>query len=423
MFTVLFALCSVVLFLVAALVVDLGLARDVKGKSQNAADAAALAAGNVIYADGTGRPNWLGAVAAAEEYGTANLGTTADDWSGCTDADRPAGYYVVPGTTPCISFDDPIAPTHVRVRMPDRVVQTGFGSLTGVQEIGIGTGAEASLHIGYRSPCGICVVGTALHDIQNGEIEVLNANLRANGSMNLQSNGHITVNGGSIGVQGTATGANYSPSAITGIRPIPDPLAAYVPPPLPPSPASYKTNPCTDGPGIYSTVSVTAQSVCTLQPGIYYVTGTWSITSQGSMDATSGVTLFFTCSTSVNGVNQPRACASTGESGGQLNASGQGGLAIKPPTSGPTQGISVMYDRHNTSGLVYTGQGSLRQTTGTFYAPAAELLFNGNGNGVVMDTLIVVRDLELNGNPAKLRTKYSPALNAPIKPLDLALSK
>ena len=34
-----------------------------------------------------------------------------------------------------------------------------------------------------------------------------------------------------------------------------------------------------------------------------------------------------------------------------------------------------------------------------------------------------VRDLELNGNPAKLRTKYSPALNAPIKPLDLALSK
>ena len=40
---------AVVLFVVAALVVDLGLARDTKRQSQNTADAAALAAGNKLY--------------------------------------------------------------------------------------------------------------------------------------------------------------------------------------------------------------------------------------------------------------------------------------------------------------------------------------------------------------------------------------
>ena len=50
---ILVAMTSVVLFIIAAMVVDLGLARDTRRQSQNAADASALAAANALY---PGRP-------------------------------------------------------------------------------------------------------------------------------------------------------------------------------------------------------------------------------------------------------------------------------------------------------------------------------------------------------------------------------
>ena len=46
---VLFALTAVILLVLAAMVVDLGLARDTRRQSQNAADASSLAAANVLY--------------------------------------------------------------------------------------------------------------------------------------------------------------------------------------------------------------------------------------------------------------------------------------------------------------------------------------------------------------------------------------
>ena len=419
---VLFALTSMVLFLIAALVVDLGLARDTRRQSQNASDASALAAANVLYLGGTGQPNLPAAVQAAEQYAAVNMGTTAHDWATCTDPGRPQGYYVLPGSTPCISFDEALAPTKVRIRLPERVVHATFGGVTGVQQIDIGSMAQANVNNDDRAKCGVCVLGPGTHDLQNGDMSVTGANVRVNGNLNVGSNGHLTVSGGTVGVQGSATGTNFNPTPAQNQPAIADPLASWTPPVLPPTPAVYKTNPCTGGPGIYGNVSITSSTVCTLQPGIYYVTGTWSISGSGSVDATAGVTLYFTCGTTASPA-APRACASPGEAGGGLNATGQGGIGIQAPASGPTQGISILYDRHDTSPLVFTGQGTLRPTSGTFYAPAADFKFNGNGNGATMDTLIISGNLELNGNPAALNTTYTPAKNAIIPPQDLALSE
>ena len=63
---VLVAVLSLVLFGLAALVVDLGMARDTRRMAQNTADSAALAAGNVIYLTGPANPS--AAIAAAKEY-------------------------------------------------------------------------------------------------------------------------------------------------------------------------------------------------------------------------------------------------------------------------------------------------------------------------------------------------------------------
>ena len=76
------ALMAVVLLVMAALVVDLGLARDTRRQSQNAADASSLAAANVLYptsgqcVDVTAQtvpPCFKDAVKAATDYATQNF--------------------------------------------------------------------------------------------------------------------------------------------------------------------------------------------------------------------------------------------------------------------------------------------------------------------------------------------------------------
>ncbi len=57
----------------------------VRRHAQNAADAAALAAGNALYLSGTPTPDVAGAVAAAKGYAARNFGVTDADWATCSD--------------------------------------------------------------------------------------------------------------------------------------------------------------------------------------------------------------------------------------------------------------------------------------------------------------------------------------------------
>ena len=81
---VMVGIIATTLFVIAALVVDLGFARDTKRQSQNAADASALAAGNVLYVlDGTCSeyPCIPNAVAAAKEYAQKNFSVQPAAWN------------------------------------------------------------------------------------------------------------------------------------------------------------------------------------------------------------------------------------------------------------------------------------------------------------------------------------------------------
>ena len=156
-----------------------------------------------------------------------------------------------------------------------------------------------------------------------------------NGSVNVQNNGLVVTNG-AITVQGTATGplTNYTPDPTTGQPGITDPFADYVARPDY-SALAAKTYPCgtgsTHGPGIYASRNF-PNGTCTLQPGLYVVTGLWDMSGTTTVTG-AGVTLFFTCATA--GV--PRACG-TGEEGGTIDASGNGILSITAPTRTPTRG-------------------------------------------------------------------------------------
>ncbi|WP_158296525.1 DUF7305 domain-containing protein [Nocardioides albidus] len=414
---VLAALLGVVLVLAAGLVLDLGMAWHTRGDSQNAADASALAAGNVMY-DAAGAPQVTAAVAAAKDYAAANFGVTAADWSGCTD---PGHLAYTPDSSPCVSFDSATRPTRVRVRMPSRRVATAFASLAGVDRFTIATSARATINPGGSLDCALCVLGSGTtHDLQNGDATIHGGNIHFNGSVEISSNGLVATDG-KITVEGTASGAmaNYTPNPLTGYPAIQDPLATLA---LPPDMSGLirrtPVDSCPPGPGIYSGINMRGK-VCTLPAGLYVVTdGIWDLAGN---DVTvlqgTGVTLYLTCSS----YGAPRACV-PGEQGATLDASGNGTLAITAPTTGPLAGLAIVYDRNSASTLRLTGNGGAG-FTGTIYAKSGTLEMNGNGCASMFHAAIVVKDLTMAGNPSCLEASYVPDQNWKPAPSDLRLDQ
>lgn len=395
---------STVLFALAALVVDLGLARDTRRQAQIAADASALAAGNALYPDTSGTPHHLDAVLAAETYAAKNLGVPLADWVTCTDP-TPLSY-VPTGSTSCVSFNSAIRPTLVRVRIPVRDIRTGFARVFGVQNISLSAVAVASVTPGGALSCALCVLGSATaHDFGNLQVSVTGGNVHVNGpSLTVGSTGLLqtdqftTLEGYAIG-----SSSNYSPAPVAYSGRLNDPLAALtVPPDL--SGLAAKNNPCTGGPGIYGEQSFTGNSACTLTPGLYVIAGdsstSWSLLGNSTVTGV-GTTLFFTCGTTT----VPRPC-STGEAGAYLDAGGGGSLSIAAPTTGPLRGVAVLYSRDNISELNLSGSGS-GGFTGTVYARSGTLYFNGGSGGTSYNSAIVVADLRASGSSGLLNISYS----------------
>lgn len=405
------AVLATIILIIAALVVDLGLARDTKRQSQAAADASALAAGNKLYS-ATGTVQFATAVAEAKAYAQRNFGVAVSEWTGCTDTGRLA--FVPTGSTPCISFDQESQPTLVRVRIPTKAVDTNFAAVAGVNQISIATAARVVLKP-PGLPCIVCVLGSGLtHDLQNGDVLVDGGNIHFNGNVSVGANGLVVTNG-TIGVEGTASGsyANYTPDPTTGVPPISDPLSFLVmPPDMSALAAAPKSNPCADGPGKYGSFNF-PNSLCTLQPGLYVIAGgsgtEWKQTGNASsILAGTGVTLYFTCGSPTT----PTACA-TGAQGASLDASGNGSITLTPPSSGPLKGVAIAYDRNNNSMMRLTGNG-IAGMRGAIYMLNGKLQMNGNGC-TQTNSAVVVKTIEMNGNPACLKVGADPD-NNPIPP-------
>jgi Flp pilus assembly protein TadG len=416
---VMVAIVAVVLFVIAALVVDLGLARDTKRQSQNAADAAALAAGNKLY-DATGAVQFATAVSEAKSYSLTNFGVDLTEWSSCTDVGALA--YVPPTSTPCISFDSATAPTLVRVKVPLETLKPGLGTLSGVRSITVDSAARVALEP-PGLPCIVCVLGSGqTHNLQNGDVFVDGGNVHFNGSVSVGTNGFV-VTDGDITVEGTASPnptTNFTPDAQQSQPAIVDPLAYLT---LPPdmSTLTAKSNPCTQGPGLYGDFNF-PNSLCTLTPGLYVISGPsgteWDQSgNSSSIIAGSGVTLYFTCGTA----GAPVACASPSQTGATLDAAGNGSIQISPPTSGPLQGVAIAYDRRNNATMRMTGNG-ISNMSGAVYMQSGMLQMNGNGC-TATNSAIVVSSIEMNGNPACLNVEAAPSSNPIPPPSDLYLDQ
>jgi Putative Flp pilus-assembly TadE/G-like len=407
---VLVGVLTLVLFGIAALVVDLGLARDTRRQAQNAADSAALAAANTLYLAGVANP--AAAVAAAKEYAADNFGTTDADWARCTDPNRPVGFTGVSGETACISFSGSPGPNEVRVVVPTRSVETPLGRLMGVDGMNVGAAAQAGVDPGGRALCGLCVIGPGDHDVQNGGVTVAGTSIYVNGTLTSNPQMSMTATGGQIYLEGNRPSkGTFTPQPYTQQPAIPDPLAFLSLPPPTTGLQPKTVSACSSGggPGIYSSLRLTRD--CVLAPGTYVVTGSNHESGRTHVTA-DGVTMYFGCQNGSTSTPSLRTCA-PGEKGGDLLLTGQASLAITAPTSGLTAGLAMVADRNNTATFGWRGNGAA-QSTGTIYFKSGTLDYRGNGAGAAMDSLVVVGDLQFSGAPSGFNLVYNESSNVEL---------
>jgi len=429
---VIVAACATVLFVIAALVIDLGLARDTRRQSQNAADASALAAANVLYPlsnvctlvnpnGSMNTPCYADASRAAKDYAAANWGVTEAQWTSCTD---PEGYWYpsVAGYSACITFADatlaktqPVKPTEVRVLAPVKDVKTGFGVFAGVGTIKIDSVARAGIASGTANKCALCFLGDI--DAGNADFTVTGGGIQVNGDLDAGANGYWTAS--TIGASGTSSGSHFSP-AVDTTPSFTDPLASMTLPTLTGTPFG-STHSCTTtlNPGIYSTLTLGNKDKCTLNPGKYVIVGRWLLGNNSVLSGT-GVTLYFTCGT----VASPHVCtnADTTANSGWIDGK-NGEISIAAGAVGST-GYAIIYDRLNPQGsLGLQGNGGT-SINGGVYAPNAKLDFNGNSCfGFNAGPVVVLGVLFANGNQACVNVTNASDITASTTPGDIALDQ
>lgn len=436
------------LFVVAALVVDLGMFRDYRQQAVNAADTASLAGANVLYAQldtSTNPPttrfaepytrNYATALWAAEQYAATNYGTTAADWSGCNDPGAAgAGFAPYVGLLPpsttatsCITFKTAdgggTERTFVRVLTPNRTVDSGFSGANGGNPHIANALSVSEVDRPLQLPCGLCVLGEMPHiSLGNGNISVTNGGIGINGSVSSNQGNIITSTGNGTSVEGQVTGVytGWTPQPTQGSAYFPDPFAGLTLPPTLMSTLAYqvlKTNPCTQGPGLYSDFS-TSSGTCTLLPGLYVIDGGgWSFGGGAILDGTSGVTLYLTCGSGAT----PHACAAPGEVGASLKFSGKAVYNVKAQTTGPLAGFAIVVDRNDSTTQILTGNGTA--SSGTIYDVGGTVQMNGNGCATAYQSMMVVKDLAFNGTNPCVNLNYDPSQNAQPLPAMVHLSQ
>jgi hypothetical protein len=371
-----------ILFGVAALVVDLGLARDTKQASQIASDASALAAANVLYPTsgvckvpvGSSVPCIQDAVAAAKEYAEANYNVTDADWSKCTAP--PSGYTAPVSTVKCVSFDSVSSPTKVWAAMPVREVNTGFGVMAGVTSVPVAALARATIAPSASVTCGLCFLGSINATKFNASVSP--GGVAVNGSVQMSGNGSEWT-AATIAYTGTFDSNNKidETGTLSKIPAFSDPWAskAGVPPAIP---AGYptlpaNTNPCTGGPGVYGAYEF--KHACTFATGgLYVVTDAW--TWKNITVTAPGVTIYVTPNGWIDTKN--------------------GDLKLTAPTTGSLAGLGIIYDRNNSHGLFLQGNGN-SSITGAIYAPASNWYYNGTSDLTVTGGPVILKSMTGNG--------------------------
>jgi len=394
---VIVAVVCTVIFSLAAIVIDLGLARDQRRQAQNTADSAALAAAQ--YLSTSANPSQPSEAEIAQASTIANRFVAANDW--------PEGVS---------RFEFEADTSTVTVGLASRDTPTLFAGFVQSAPPAVSATATASWAM-TPTRCAVCVLEDA--QLQNGNIAVIGGgSVAIRGSLDSRRNGSIIISGpGSIGVVGTVPPPGrgfFSPSPIRKIAPFADPYAAL---PLPPPGADFTAPAATpaDGETCEQGNYVDLENCAEVKPGLYVLTGDAKLTGRETLIA-DGVVLYFTCSERRGGATFPRACAAGGEPGATFGGAGNGSVTINAPTTGTYTGFAVLYDRNNTADLRYVGNGALT-VNGVVYAAGATTDMRGRGSSRINGALVVGR-VDFSGQNSSIfvnATDVTPVLDEPVR--------
>ena len=88
---------------------------------------------------------------------------------------------------------------------------------------------------------------------------------------------------------------------------------------------------------------------------------------------------------------------------------------------GAVPNLAIVADRGWTGTLSFQGGGGGGTTTGTMYLASGVLSYGGNTQAQALRSMVIVKDLAMNGNPANFSINFSPSQNVTLAPSGLHL--
>ncbi len=348
---------------------------------------------NVVSQTVTPAPLVITANNQAKSFGQANPALTVS-YSGFVNGDTSANLTTLPTVTTTATASSPVGSYPIAASGavdPNYTISYVAGTLTIGQSI-IVLDPTAGGALSLSGNASIKLTGGVFVDSSSSSAISASGNAAVKASV-------IDVHGGDQ----KSGNASFSPTPVTGVASLPDPLAGL------PVPVANTLGLTTKGslslsgnssqtivPGVYSQISVSGNAELTLNPGIYIVTGGgFSVSGNGSVAVsgrTSSVTgtgvMIYNAGTGYN-----LASGADGGTFGAVTLSGNGTFNLTAPTTGTYAGIVIFQSRDNTKALTLSGNAS--GMTGTIYAPAAQLAESGNAQ---LNAAVVVDTMTISGN-------------------------
>jgi hypothetical protein len=383
------AICIVPIVGVAAFALDCGQMFDNRRRVQAAADSAAMAAAQDLYANY--RTN-----SGADSGGTAKTSaTTTASANGFTSSNSTVTVNIPPtsGSHAGIAGYAEVIITYNQPRNFSGVFGSGSVPITG-RAVARGLWTAFGNGIIVLDPTG----NGTLTDSGNGTVTVSGGSIviDSSGQYAATVNGNGTVTAPEFLITGTPGDLSHGNGKFvggidSGVQPTVDPLL-YLPEPkasnvavVSSSAYSLSNNQsATINPGRYvGGISVTANATLKMNPGLYYMDGGgFKITGNGNVTGT-GVTIY----------NAPNSNSDT------VSLAGNGNITLTPQTAGDYEGITVFQERTSSTPLSVTGNGAI-SLTGTFYAAHATLNVAGNGSTNLYGSQYITYELAVSGNGA-----------------------
>jgi Flp pilus assembly protein TadG len=410
----------------AALVIDIGLARDQGRQAQAAVDSAALAAAIVMKANNGAESAQAAARNAATSYLLANYDSPAGPaefstaWNACST---------------CVSFTDTRVTVSLEPLPADKVdTPAVLGGIFGLDRLSASAAATAEWAHVPAFPCWLCVQSQTSSlgvDAQDGSVAVDTGNIRvgtvAPATLSVTS-GSVTASSGEIGYVNDSGNTN-TPTRTTGSY-SPTPVAVTATSPtttaLPPVTGPVLDAPTTTNgvcsPGIYRDITGCYNGFLS---GLYVITEPNVFTGGGSVSTQPGVSFYLTCSE--NGQVTPCAQA-TDKSGGTLTWSRDGDFHVYGPASGWSSTIAVDPGNQADQDFIDITQTTLEHATarlyvtGALYAPGSQVTVRTESwwdwHHLTLGLLdvtgqVTVDRLHLSGTAAQLLLHGTPPASAP----------